>query len=384
MSAGAGPVAAEGGLLPPLFAGWMSGLLPGPLPTEERATCDSCAMLRPAAAPAPVGRDPEIFFSPETKCCTYLPDLANFLVGRVLSDPDPAAAVGRATVEERIEARVGVNPLGLAQPTKYTLLYQSGPTGFGRAASMRCPHYLAEEGGRCGVWRHRESTCATWFCKHERGEVARVFWRRMHDLLRAAEGALAVHCLLELGIDEEWLRALYPSDAATASRRAGLSAADLDGRSDPAAYAACWGPWAGRERELFVRCAAIVPPDWATIARVGGAPLALHAKLVLDAYRQLQEGAASLPPRLGHRRLKIVYVSPATVEVTTYSAFDPLRVPKRLIDALPFFDGRPTQEALDAVEAEHKVRLTPGLVRKLVDFAVLAPVPEPAAARDDS
>src|SRR4051812_28924758 len=96
--------------LPPLFAEWTHDMLPGPLPEEPHATCGSCAMLKKEGTPTERG---DVFYSTQTKCCTYLPELKNFLVGRILGDADPAAARGRATVVARIGAGVGVTPFGL-------------------------------------------------------------------------------------------------------------------------------------------------------------------------------------------------------------------------------------------------------------------------------
>lgn len=116
------------------------------------------------------------FFDPQVKCCTYLPELPNFLVGRILADEDPALAVGRATVEKRLQAGVAVTPLGLDRTPFYDLLYQHADTAFGRSHTLRCPHYI-EEGGLCGIWQHRNSVCATWFCKHVRGAMGFRFWK---------------------------------------------------------------------------------------------------------------------------------------------------------------------------------------------------------------
>src|ERR1700719_3036940 len=91
--------------LPPLQERWMSDLLGGAIPAETRATCDDCAMcnhLEPGVES----------FDPGVKCCTYVPVLANFLVGQVLADPDDRTAVGRASVEARIAKRTAVTPLG--------------------------------------------------------------------------------------------------------------------------------------------------------------------------------------------------------------------------------------------------------------------------------
>ena len=68
--------------------------------------------MRPSG-PAAAGA---LVFAAETKCCTYVPEVPNFLVGRILDDPDPAFAPGRATVNQRIDARVSVTPLGLGRP----------------------------------------------------------------------------------------------------------------------------------------------------------------------------------------------------------------------------------------------------------------------------
>jgi hypothetical protein len=63
-----------------------------------------------------------LFFNAETKCCTYLPALYNFLVGSILTDKDPAFAVGRASVEARLDAQVEVTPLGLGMSRPFRVL----------------------------------------------------------------------------------------------------------------------------------------------------------------------------------------------------------------------------------------------------------------------
>src|SRR5581483_886405 len=190
------------------FDGWLHDLLGGPIPAETNATCDSCAMIVAGdTSGAPLA---DAGYNAETKCCTYLPELWNFLVGRVLLDDSPEAARGRATVEARLDSGVAVSPLGLRRDTAYRVLYATGGESiFGHAKAMRCPHYLHEEGGLCGVWRHRESTCATWFCKYVRGSVGRTFWMHLHQLLRFAEQSLAGWALLELGLEPRALARLY-------------------------------------------------------------------------------------------------------------------------------------------------------------------------------
>src|SRR5687767_5199250 len=83
------------GPLPPLYEAWIDQLLGSAIPPETVATCHDCAMLPRAGEEVVPGEDR---FSPRVKCCTFQPSLPNFLVGRILSDEDPAMAAGRATV----------------------------------------------------------------------------------------------------------------------------------------------------------------------------------------------------------------------------------------------------------------------------------------------
>src|SRR5215471_13758616 len=188
----------QAGALPPLYARWIDDLLDGPIPAETRATCDDCVMCpKPGDTINPEDR----FFEPSIKCCSIVPVLPNFLVGRILSgdDPDPVSLEGRASVERRIKEGVAVTPLGLEWPAMIKLLYDNSDA-FGQSQTFRCPHYV-EEAGRCGIWRHRDSVCATWFCKHVRGEVGRKFWRdSLEPLLRIVEKSLAQWCVLKMDI----------------------------------------------------------------------------------------------------------------------------------------------------------------------------------------
>ena len=250
-------------VLPPLYARWIDGLFAAPIPPETRATCDDCAMCAPEGTPA---ERSSWYFSPRTKCCTYQPKLPNYLVGRALEDRDFASSAGRATLQKRLQAGVGVTPLGIGSARTFDVLYESGKKGFGRAESLLCPHYLEEGGGRCGVWRHRNSICATWFCKFERGAVGLEFWDRMRNLLMAIERALSVWCVLEAGLDLEALGTVFRADDRPGSREP-LTAADLDGVPDPAVARKIWGTWLGREGEFYGLCGRLVEPlEWSDVA----------------------------------------------------------------------------------------------------------------------
>lgn len=355
--------------LPPLYDRWITELVGGGIPRESRATCDDCAMwAKPGDAQPPAG-DQTLFFDPVIKCCTWVPTLQNFLVGRILADPDPTAQAGRATVEKRIADGIGVSPLGLAQPPVFSLLYKNSSDAFGRSRSLKCPHYI-EDGGRCGVWRHRNSTCATWFCKHVRGAVGFTFWREsLHRLLQVVEQALAHWCLLELKVSAETLRHLAGTEGWAFGAEA-VTGDALDSRVNRKAYARLWGEWLGREPEFFDRCAELVSPlSWVEVLALSGPEARLYARLTQEAYGRLLSEQVPSPLKVGP--FQLVQIQNAMNRVSTYSDYDPLDVPQTVMELLQYFDGRPTEQALATIAEERGVSLDRALVRKMVDFKLL-------------
>jgi hypothetical protein len=136
-----------------------------------------------------------------------------------------------------------VTPLGLAQHAVYRLLYNQANGAFGKSRALRCPHYLVE-GGHCGIWKHRESVCATWFCKHECGAAGYRFWQATKQLLRAAEEELSAWCVFQLDVGTEVLRLLFPS--VPQGNQGPLDRYLLDeGTVDPSYSTTLWGTWAG-------------------------------------------------------------------------------------------------------------------------------------------
>ncbi len=358
--------------LPPLYAAWIDQLLAGPLPQESDATCDDCAMC--------VEDDSrhtrsEIFFNPQTKCCTYVPDLPNYLVGRILADHDPNSASGRATVEARLRAGIAVTPIGLGKPPSFQVLYEhSRESLFGRSLTLRCPHYLVEEGGRCGVWKHRASICATWHCKYVRGEVGLNFWMAMHQLLSAVEKSLTRWCVLELDVGAEALKQLFPTSAL--SRTNGrIDARALDGIADPAEARELWGRWAGRESEFYMECIRLVEPlDWRAVKAIAGPEIGIFSSLLCEGYIKLISN--EIPNRLKVGSFKTIRTGHEFYSISTYNDNDPIDLPASLMAMLPYFDGRPTVEALQVIAAKENMILHQDLIRRLVDFKVLISVEE--------
>lgn len=358
--------------LPPLYATWLSDALPGGIPAETKATCENCAMCQQSAPTGPQ----TMFFKPNVKCCSYSPELANFLVGRILAEPDATAVPGRDKLVARIDNGLAVTPFGVVKPPVYDLLYSQASDFFGKSESMRCAYFI-EEGGLCGVWRHRNSVCATWFCKHNRGATGFVFWRTLQKLLSLVERSLAVWCILQLDLGAKSLQRLFPLDS-SANGRTALDANQLDGRKDESDYRRMWGNWLGREVEFYQACGQLVGGlSWQQVLEIGGADLQAVAQLTQEAYRNLM--SEEIPTRLQGGAFRIVRTGGERHLVESYSSYDPLTMPRQLLDVLDYFDGRPTAEAVQAIFDERDLNLTPALVRKLADFQILLPSEPPGA-----
>ncbi len=337
----------------------MDELLSAPIPRETEATCDDCAMC---GDEAPRGA----MFDPRSKCCTYLPDIPNFLVGRILDGP--TSKKGRATVVARLDAKIAVTPLGLRIPKPYGLLYRHAQKseGFGRTPSLLCQHYLEAEAGTCGIWENRTSICSTWFCKHVRGAIGYEFWRSLEPLLSAIERALARWCILELDVGLAALRLLsarIPDDGSDDVRGAQM-------QHDDEMYRSFWGSWLGKEQTFFRECARLVNAlAWNDVLRIGGVEVEAHARIVRELHRGLSSN--ELPERLKMGTIRLVAMAGDHTRIATYSDNDPLDVPTQLLPLLERFDGRRTRDVIADVAKRDGVELDEDLVQKLVDFEVL-------------
>jgi hypothetical protein len=345
----------------------MDQLLGGPIPRETDATCDDCAMCIPEddrESNAPRSFDPDV------KCCSYVPTLPNYLIGRILEDSRPRSVRGRKTVLDRLANGEAVSPLGMTMPPTYLLLYKhSAEKAFGISKTLRCPHYLPENGGSCGIWEHRSAVCTTFFCKFVRGAVGAKFWSSLNQLLSTVEQQLSTWCVSQLDVSDESLRLLFPPRSMKSDQ---IDSAALDGKIDRGRYKKLWGRWFGREQEFYKESAKLVNGlDWKQVVLIGGSEIKIYERLVLDTYRGLQ--ATHLPQFLKTNRMNVVKLDAESCCVTTYNPNDPICLPNQLIAVLHYFDGSSTIEALREITKRERLKLEPALVRKLVDFEVLIP-----------
>jgi hypothetical protein len=286
-------------------------------------------------------------------------------VGRILADADPLSARGREIVRQQIARRTTATLLGIHPPRHIRALGLLGDR-FGRAVALRCPYYL-EETGSCGVWKHRNGTCATWFCKHQRGVVGRRFWMAVERLLLAIELALARHAALVLDPGPEALARLQPPPPAGPQD----SLDDSDETISDDLHRARWGRWAGEEERYYLEASRVVDAMSAEdVMRVGGSEVALLSRLVVHAFAARAND--DLPEQVRLVPLEHVRPGRGSTRVVAYSRFDPLDLPTGLLELLPALERGALAEARAALAEDEGVELDDALVRRLLDFGVLA------------
>jgi len=349
------------GALPPLHGAWLRALtgLPDP-PPEPGATCGDCVMCGGVRRSGS-----RVTFSPDVKCCSYVPHLANFVAGRALAGP------GRGSVVDRIARRAGVTPLGLGL-SRADLRHVVGVQAhFGQETRVRCPHFVERTQG-CGIWESRNAVCSTWFCRHERGAAGQGVWHAVRDLLIAAEEQVARHCLDRAELPDVQVGAVLDHRAALreAVRQANdgdVAGVDGEGRygeddASPQWSARMWGDWQGREEEWFAGC-----------AEVAGALDAGQLAALLDddgrgvdavARRRAVLAARTVPDRLVFAPGPASEATDDVLRLAGYSPFDLLVLPADLEPDLWLLDGRPRAEA--------PARLDDDVLGRLLDFGVAA------------
>ncbi|MCA9545602.1 MAG: hypothetical protein KC613_14455 [Myxococcales bacterium] len=322
--------------LPVTYARWLEELLGEAPPSEPKATCHDCVMCQPDL---PADRA----FNPATRCCTYVPRMPNFLVGRLLEDPDPALAPGLRSLQSRL-AGEAAHPLGLelseAQAAEYDRLLAD--ESFGQA-DIQCPHQ--RDDGLCGIWKHRNGICATWFCRHGRGAVGEAFWDAVQRWLTAIEDVLAEFA------------------ARSAYQARGL-AVDAAGLAEGA-----WGAWPGTPAEFYRACAdRVAGLDWRAVRRLGGPAVRKRARAVRRTHRALFD--ERLPPRLWLAPHDSLDDASPQRRLMAYSGTDWVTVPAALDDLLGTFDGRRVPAAVAALRSAGCAPDGP-LLRALYDQRVL-------------
>lgn len=343
--------------LPALYQRWATTLLSSGIPREAIASCLDCAMCE-SCEPGSY-RDPA-FFNPDTKCCTYFPDLPNYLVGRAIHADTPGSAALYAFVEAPAKGAARVSLTGvIAMPGTAT---PRNAENFGHAPDLLCPYAIeadTREGPLCGIWQHRNAVCSTYFCKHVRGAVGHRFWQTFRNLLLEIEEALSWWAIAEL----------IPDAAGKVLDSEAEHESQIQLRLKPDA----WRHWPGTRSAFYEACADRVEAlRWDEVLTIAGIKAKLHSTEVIARHGELLSPA--IPARLQVGEYKVISATPrhTTIESTTHR--EHIAAPAALLPLLCYFDGRSVDEVLEEIEAETRIEVDRGLVRRLYDFGILIPV----------
>jgi len=150
--------------------------------SEPRADCSACPLAVPAAQ---LEQQPHMFHS-DARCCTYHPELPNWLAGRALRDPDAAPRL-----RARLQDPAGLTPESLAPRARSYVSRHD----FGRELSLRCPYWAGGELA-CGAWAHRAEVCRTWHCRFSDGDRSRTAWADAKRLMHHTFARMSYYCTL--------------------------------------------------------------------------------------------------------------------------------------------------------------------------------------------
>jgi hypothetical protein len=372
--------------IPILYASWVDQLIGKSLLVESRSTCLDCAQCASDSKPPSEFRTPP--FLPDIKCCTYQPELPNFLVGRILLDASPEAAEGRTRVSELVRSHRCATPLGLSPSPGFWKRYQAeAPSHFGRAPHLTCS-FLND--GMCSIWRHRNSACSTYFCLHERGVSGARLWKKVRAFLQELEVAVQRWCFLELDPTDTSKELLFQPDGTLRRFSDGEIRGPIapNGEISEAMGRLLWGQWFAREEQYYRECAeaASTLTDEQLLV-IGGSRL----RWAIDDLKASIATTYSrvVPERLGLGRLRTEFF----IKQKPDGAFllhhqearqDPLVLNAVTLDALVEVFERPAsvRDAIARLRSEKSIELTMRDIRKFLDYRLLVVEAEAARTHD--
>ena len=206
------------------------------LPAERHATCDDCFKVK-------LGE-----YRDDCRCCTYFPELANFLLGLALKSDSRDAVL--PLIAQRYVLPFGMIPT----PLRYhQTIAAYSEKRFGQEKWMVCP-FVEPSTFHCGIYPFRNSICSTFFCTNDHGKSGDNFWGRTQDLVGLVETSIAQWCMDEIGIPHE--RYVAQLDELSADVPS-MSESDTLAWSDHV-YATLWGDRRGKEIEFLEACAELV------------------------------------------------------------------------------------------------------------------------------
>ncbi|MBN2715036.1 MAG: hypothetical protein JXX14_04220 [Deltaproteobacteria bacterium] len=163
-------------MLPEEFS-WMR------LPKERMIDCATCNMVVTDG------------YRPDTKCCSYFPQIPNYMLGLALKDPGCRPLVERVIAEGHALPEGTTQSLGALQIATAEYLANR----FGKSQRLRCPFLNAV--GECGIYAFRGVVCGSFFCSNDHGDAGDRFWEDFQNVLRQIEVILSQRAMTAAGID---------------------------------------------------------------------------------------------------------------------------------------------------------------------------------------
>ncbi|NQZ70274.1 MAG: hypothetical protein HRT89_19660 [Lentisphaeria bacterium] len=289
--------------LPEIYKNLLPSIFHKTAISETLSTCDNCAML--CSSKKPSKEESKAEFNQTFKCCTYHPDIPNFLVGGILYDMTDEITDGKQRIIKAIESKISSRPNGVYAPNNYVAMYSSGDA-FGHADSMGCPFYN-KQNSNCSIWKYRDSVCSTWFCKYQQNDLGQIFWNDVEEYLAEIQSNLVDYILIQLGFSTASIMTFkqhghlgFRHKILTSEEQDSLPMSEED-------YNKTWGTWAGREIELYKSSYDIVANmSKSTLRSINGVESEFYENKIQSSYLNKN----MLPPILKLNTLKKSNVRP--------------------------------------------------------------------------
>jgi Fe-S-cluster containining protein len=207
------------------------------LPNERFAVCGECHRVETHD------------YRSDCRCCTYFPQIPNFLLGLALKDPD-----SEKLVKKLIESGNALPEGSQFSPKQfYDTTKEFSDELFGKSTLVTCP-FIDSSKPVCGIYPYRGSICATFFCENDHGDEGREYWEKIQALVGQIETSICQWAMDKVGLD-----------AKRYIERMNSLSDKIEELSDPSSGAwslsirkFLWGDWFGRECDFYEECADLV------------------------------------------------------------------------------------------------------------------------------
>ncbi|MEE9383562.1 MAG: hypothetical protein V3V08_09135 [Nannocystaceae bacterium] len=206
------------------------------VPEERIAPCSACPQVEQGV------------YRADCRCCTYFPPIPNFMLGFALADPATQDGVrGLVTTGYALPSGLYPSPVDFREAAR-----ADAENRYGNDPSIACPMFDGQT-GRCGVYKYRNSVCATFFCANDHGEPGSIFWDKLQNFMGNIELTLSQWAMEQVGMSSHVMLAALDGISGSIEH-----ASHMKGGWGREARAAIWGEWLGRETEFFEACARVI------------------------------------------------------------------------------------------------------------------------------